>query len=1344
MNRLPSCLRELESLPPSAWTTTLEKLVMRSMSFNECEMISHPILILTVVSTTEIDTIAAMQELSSNRHNPICMMNGQYDTDIDRVYLLLHDAHCTPTLDINILHRRLQGRFPPSRTKLLILNSLSPDAPNLQQPDMFSRCINPLFFSNSAPSMDKDAASINPIDGSYALGSRLSMEDFMTIREFCVDMYTNEIVSALERRINSLTKLVNENRKGMKNVFKSFWRKPRDDSTSPLKGQIALRYKYDRIEQQILLLADTCFIIKDYETASSWYKLVKDDYKSDKSTLHLAHTQLMIAACTMLLEPGKRDLIHQLDSVGQILMACPEPTHSTSYFALLASEMYVYHHSTRSPEQAAHLLLQAAVNVSKFPLLCGLLTEKAAAFFLKANYSRKFALHQVLAGHKIHSCGIRPAKHSAICFATAMIVYDDGNWGDAKAKLARALAENLKLNPFDDGKNKSSERAFLLLLRVLGNVVNKGVNITGNDSSSDAVLALKELMCDGGPWGSIAIGNGWAEASTYNILMGTVPINPLQISDTSTTQKAEIFGLAIPELDKSSLSLMQPLNGNSRFVRHGATSTELTIIDELYEMLQVEKIWIAEQQLRQSLTSSNNDNDGGKTLAEKLVEAEFDRLNKQSSGGFNNRNKAQALLQIALGEKIILFVTLHNKLPVELNVSDLKLDLDPVESFEVESVNLNLVPGQSQKVKLTAIPLEIGSYTAKSATWNLSEILSIKQSLQKDGPMLQKTLLQRMNRERGKDLSMNFNVIKEHPLLNIKLEGLSCEVLQGQLLKTSLIIRNEGSASACDIFLKLSKPCFVFYLYDSNSNSSDLIPSWGHSSSVVKLPAGTVIEPGQEIRLSSWIQMDDIGKQNISVLASYLALRDNGDKIAFGPDNKCRTSFINVETVVLPSISVSVKTISRPSSTTQSFLVMNLSNSLPSSEDFEQTNRASIRHSSVGQIELEDVPEYCNQLEEGCCRVEGVWMLGAAQPSENSESLLKSKGLVLESSENLTMSLQVNLNRNEKSTLPSPPPVDSHPSAFYFSTGKKDKGDGSSLKGTCSWALSMSTTNMNTISEGSPAYLRDIIERFLIIRKTNRKHQADLHSERLRHISEALLAEVEGPRSITAVRKDNKDDKKNEGVLQNIDLENDVEIKEERESEIERTSDTINDNISTTIGVPMNALEVASQEAATGNIAIAVVWACKWQGKIRRGIHYTFNISILSTDVTTGNIGKNPSFLVNPSRNIVNKVPNIAELVLVSITHPSSVHLPEGKSSVHVPVIVELRSASKESMSITVESIDRRTVSNNDKKNNSTHHKGLRWEYKTKYVDVKLPSQSSVKLSFTASLPKTGVFDLKR
>jgi hypothetical protein len=62
----------------------------------------------------------------------------------------------------------------------------------------------------------------------------------------------------LERRINNLSRVVSEARKGVRNVLKSFWRKPRDE----VQVAMGLRYRIDRIEAQILLLADTCFIAK--------------------------------------------------------------------------------------------------------------------------------------------------------------------------------------------------------------------------------------------------------------------------------------------------------------------------------------------------------------------------------------------------------------------------------------------------------------------------------------------------------------------------------------------------------------------------------------------------------------------------------------------------------------------------------------------------------------------------------------------------------------------------------------------------------------------------------------------------------------------------------------------------------------------------------------------------------------------------------------------------------------------------------------------------------------------------------------------------------------------------
>ena len=48
LSRLPFNSAELKANPPSAWSPAMDQIFMRSMSFTEYEMTSHPILILTV------------------------------------------------------------------------------------------------------------------------------------------------------------------------------------------------------------------------------------------------------------------------------------------------------------------------------------------------------------------------------------------------------------------------------------------------------------------------------------------------------------------------------------------------------------------------------------------------------------------------------------------------------------------------------------------------------------------------------------------------------------------------------------------------------------------------------------------------------------------------------------------------------------------------------------------------------------------------------------------------------------------------------------------------------------------------------------------------------------------------------------------------------------------------------------------------------------------------------------------------------------------------------------------------------------------------------------------------
>lgn len=72
MAKMPRDPEELKLSPPSGWSSKIEQTLMRSMSFTEYEMTSHPIIFLTVVATTDVDHVGCMNELSSNHHVPSC------------------------------------------------------------------------------------------------------------------------------------------------------------------------------------------------------------------------------------------------------------------------------------------------------------------------------------------------------------------------------------------------------------------------------------------------------------------------------------------------------------------------------------------------------------------------------------------------------------------------------------------------------------------------------------------------------------------------------------------------------------------------------------------------------------------------------------------------------------------------------------------------------------------------------------------------------------------------------------------------------------------------------------------------------------------------------------------------------------------------------------------------------------------------------------------------------------------------------------------------------------------------------------------------------------------------
>lgn len=829
------------------------------MSFHECEMISHPVLILNVVATSDQEPVVAMQELASVHHTPSVFSNGQYDSNIHRVFVLLEDATEKHKDPLSIL-RGLNSYFPPAHTKLLSINSFPATAPNLQQPDMWSKNLIPKFFRNHAP-LPPNNLPMNPVTNTPVLGSRLSVEDFMKLREFCIWLFSDQILPVLERRLNYLTQKVNDSRKGVKNVFKSFWRKPRDE-TDTLKGGV--KYRFDKIESQTLMLGDLSFSLKDYETAGSMYRLVRDDYKADKSNLHYIHSLMMCAICQIISEPQKyRDVHTTLELIAHVMQGGLESALAHAYFALLSSEVYVLHPNARSPLDSARILLQASSSVSRYPLMSSLLMERAASFYLQANQVRKYILYCVITGIKMHKIGkYAPTAHATTCFATAMLLLEKGYWGDMKGKLTKAVSEDFKLMG-----REGAQRSLLFLLKILNSMLQETAEVGLNSSLVDAVSILNEILGDG-VWGAIRINEGWTDCSARDIMLGSLPIGPLDISMGDITKsRAEVYGLPVPEVVMSSVTMLQPINGYVFHDQHSFDSDDKLQRILLIQLLNTEREWV------------DNESKGvanARTLEEVLI-----RTEKESIEQFEINSKLiddhSEVLRVPQGERILVKMLLRNRLPVDITLSKVHLEVNQQTSaFEIPVISQTISGDAEQEMILELVPKALGHFFITNVRWNLSEQFTVLQPIKKKGILLHKTIAQRANYERTKDQQLKFEVISAAPLLTLKFEGLSSEILQGQLMRGYLTIKNDGTAAAHHIYLKLSQPCFVFYLTSllAMVKTGESLPEgkflefYGPSHTIVNLD-GIVIQPGEEIRVEAWLRLTRLGLQKISLLASY-------------------------------------------------------------------------------------------------------------------------------------------------------------------------------------------------------------------------------------------------------------------------------------------------------------------------------------------------------------------------------------------------------------------------------------------------------------------------------------------
>ena len=284
----------------SPWLNQYRNALDASTDILKHDIIQAPALVLLVCTSNDFaPPIDCLRELSSPHFLPRQFFDGIYDRSTLRAEaLVLHDVvDGGNELNEISLKQSLVQQFGGGAA-IVKMNSVMPET--------------------AARVQDGNASS--EIWGDASRGACLSPNDRLVLKRYLATMITSSLLPALERRISDLNFIVTDRKKGVKNVFKSLWRKPKEEgsttpSSQPKPQQVVetspnidgsksnIKYRCDSIESQVRLLADTLFLVRDWDAALGMYRLIKEDYKADKAMLEYGSVSEMMGLATYMMDP---------------------------------------------------------------------------------------------------------------------------------------------------------------------------------------------------------------------------------------------------------------------------------------------------------------------------------------------------------------------------------------------------------------------------------------------------------------------------------------------------------------------------------------------------------------------------------------------------------------------------------------------------------------------------------------------------------------------------------------------------------------------------------------------------------------------------------------------------------------------------------------------------------------------------------------------------------------------------------------------------------------------------------------------------------------------------------
>jgi len=739
------------------WCAAFRTKVAEGFLFQETEMFGSPLACVMVASTKDPDMMKSFEELNSPYFLPSGFQQGQYDPNMHKYYVLLHDAADPETahIDVDSLAEALKQSLPPGS----FLNIKLENADNLDENDM------------------------------------------ERLKSFLFELIRSKILAATENRLIALESRISAQRKGLRNTFRTFWRKSKEsgggttnfESRSGTQTRRVL-YLHDSIESQLRLLADLAFMLQDYDLALSTYKMARDDFASDREYLHHGEALQMIAYSYFMKGNHEKDVFDYFrraqssfkDAIisakanhdpkaraAQVSLAARYLTNCTLNFAEAVVAL-----SIQNPQrylEATECLARASVEETT--LCSAVLLEQTGMFLLfqdlssegrwapgsssrgvaseaksprRSNRLRKFGFHMAMAG-VLYRNGDQ-LLHALHCFACVKNLYQGTRWNHIIENVHLTLADYASKLSFID-------QAVLLRTEALS---------IGSMAEEKQLEALEEVRK------MLESSQLFHDASQ----VWNIPIPDLR--DGLTAVKLHENASVIPDIDHD---VTQPFH----LVEMEGEPLMVTVSAK---RKRDEESWLELQQYLQDVSPDANS-----------LEGSIVQQRRRKTGRRDTTSKVQVCY---VGESFFVDVALHNPSKAKLYLTDIRLLVEERDESDqplgkssehgpsevLNSCVLDACTTSILRIKVT--PRHIGSLQIVGIEWKFLGIPRVVRYFDICGLPLNETQEQRCSDARDEDIRLKKIVKDQAPWLGAELSGVPSPVLSGETVPITLDLINLG------------------------------------------------------------------------------------------------------------------------------------------------------------------------------------------------------------------------------------------------------------------------------------------------------------------------------------------------------------------------------------------------------------------------------------------------------------------------------------------------------------------------------------------------------------------------